>query len=268
MKLVMCIRYLKIILLTVATASFALETSAQTTNNSHTPFSDAENLGIEKSIEDLKTYLETLKLYNVNTVWGSTRGERLMSQDWLNRDMADNLVKHGVNKAKLLKIAGNDAGAIKLLGRHARYEANFEDYLKLAEIAVLARIGDASPNSPMTYAGPGFFNLKISDILSADSDIKNITVANSLNSHHRKLHTGQDCVFFLSPTYTKHYIAPGKDYPNLPEYLREALPDSFLTARYPTYCSKDGETFSRDTQIGGPDHITRSEILSLVKTIP
>lgn len=268
MKLVMSIRHLKIILLAVATAGLALEMSAQTTNNSYAPFSDAENLEIDKQIEDLKTYLETLKIYDVNTVWGSTHRERLTSQDWLNRDMADNLVKHGVNRAKLLKIAGNDAGVIKLLGRHARYEANFEDYLKLAEIAVIARIGDASPNSPMTYAGPGFFNLKISNTLSTASDIENIIVVNSLNSHHRKLHTGQDCVFFLSPTYTKHFIAPGKDYPNLPEYLREALPDSFLTARYPTYCSKDGETFSRDTQIGGPDHITRSEILSLVKTIP
>ena len=69
-------------------------------------------------------------------------------------------IEHGINKDRLLKIAGDGADVTELLGRHARYKAHFEDYLKIAEIAVIARVGDAIPNSPMTYAGPAFFNLE------------------------------------------------------------------------------------------------------------
>lgn len=230
---------------------------------------DTDTISLDKSIEDLQIYLETLKLYDVNTLLGSTHIERLKSADWLTYNMAKDLVKHGIDKDKLLKITDNDVGAAKLLGRRIQSEANFQDYLKLAEIAVIARVGDETQDSPEIYAGPAFFNLVISDILAATSDIENITVVNSLNAHHRRLYTGRECVFFLSPTYTKHFILREKEYPNLPDYLRENLPDGFLISRFPTYCLKEDEIFARASWgIEGTDEITRSEILNLVKVIP
>ena len=268
MRLTLFINRLKGLLKIAVVASLTLTACgqtdvSQTENNPSTPLSEVQTLELDKSIEELKGYLETLKLYDVDTVQGSTHNERLKSLDWLNHDLADDLVKHGIKKDKLLKIAGTDTDVKKLVSPYHLGEASFEDYLKLAEIAVIARVGNPIPNGPSTYGGPGFFNLDVSDILSATTDVEKISVENSLNPHHRVLHTGQTCVFFLSPTYTKHFIAPGKEYPNLPDYLREDLPDSYLTSRYPTYCSKDGETF------GKYDHkITRSEILGLAKTIP
>jgi hypothetical protein len=264
---------LKVFLQAAVAVTLTLEANAQTgspqtTNNFDAQFSNAEVLEHEKSISNLKTYLETLKLYDINTLWGGTHKQRLKSEDKLYQILAQDLAEHGINKDRLLKIAGDGADVTELLGRHARYKAHFEDYLKIAEIAVIARVGDAIPNSPMTYAGPAFFNLEISNTLSAISRIDNISVVNSLNPHHRTLHTGQICVFFLSSTYTKHYISPEKEYPNLPDYLRENLPNNFLTSRYPTYCSLDGETFSPDSYSAEAEAITRSEILSMAKTNP
>jgi len=274
MRLALFINRLKNPLKITLAASLTFSACAQT-NNSHTKnvsntsLSQVQTLELDKSTEELKGYLETLKLYDVNTVRGSTHNERLKSQDWLNQNMADFLIEHGVNKNKLLKIAGNDDGVMNLLGRRVRFEVRFEDYLRLAEIAVIARVADAVPNSPMTFAGPGFYNLDVTDILSATLDFENIVVMNATTSHSQMLHTGKECVFFLSPTYTKRYVAPDKEYPNLPDFLRDALPDNFLTSRFSTYCSPDGETFARESgSIGGPDEMTRSEIFGLAKTIP
>lgn len=274
MKLVFPNSCLKIVLQAAVAVTLTLDATAQTgdaqtTSNLQAPFSNAELLELDEWIANLKTYLETLKLYDVNTLKGSTHAERLKSQDWLYENLAEDLVKHGINQDKLLKIAdNNDTGVKEIIGPRAKLEAHFEDYFKLAEIAVIARVGDAIPNSAMTYAGPGFFNLEVTDILSATTNVDNIAVENSLNPHHRVLYKGRECVFLLSPTYTKHYILPNKDYPNLPEFLREDIPDNFLTSRFPTYCSSDGDIFSPDSYNGRHESITRSEILILAKTNP
>ena len=223
-------------------------------------------MAVDESVEELKHYLQSLKFVDVNEVRGNTHNERLDRQEWFYQTYANDFVKSGINKEKLLKVGINDEGVTKLVVRYFQGQASFIDYLSLAEIAVIARVGDAFPNSPMTYAGPGFFKLNVSGNLLATPDIENIAVVNSLNPHHRKLYTGRECVFFLSPTYTEHFISPKKEYPNLPEYLRKNLPDNFLTSRFPTYCSSDGEIFNRENHIGGPDDITRSEMLSLAKT--
>jgi len=48
---------------------------------------DTDTISLDKSIEDLQIYLETLKLYDVNTLLGSTHIERLKSADWLTYNM-------------------------------------------------------------------------------------------------------------------------------------------------------------------------------------
>ena len=219
----------------------------------------------DQSVENLRHYFESLNLVDVKTVRGDTHEERLKSQAWLYQSYAETIDAIGFNKDKLLEAAGNDARVAILVHRYLIGEARFEDYMRLSEIAVIARVGHAVPNSPMTFAGPGFFELDVSDNLLASPNIDNIVVINAYSSHMRRLQTGKECVFFLSPTRTKHINSRG---PIIPGFLAADLPDKFLVDSSPTYCSTDGETFSSQSQIGGLDEINRKEILDLANAIP
>jgi len=174
------------------------------------------------SVQDLRHYFESLKLVDLDTVQGNTQEERLKSQDWLYQNYAETLGAIGISKDKLLKVAGNDAEVAKLVRRYVLGEARFKDYLQLSEIAVIARVGDAVSNSPMTFAGPAFFDLNVSDNLLDFSESDNIVVINAFSPHMRPLKTGQECVFFLSPTRTQNIN------------LRDPIIPDLLAANYQT----------------------------------
>lgn len=239
--------------------------TARLDDNSVEISSQTQDIRDDQSVKNLKQYFESLELIDVKIVSGDTHEERLKSQDWLYQDYAETLDAIGFNKEKLLKVAGNDASVATLVNRYLMGEARFEDYLRLSEIAVIARVGDAVPNSPTTFAGPGFFELDVSDNLLASPYIDNIVVINAYSSHMRSLQTGKECVFFLSPTRSNHVNSRG---PIIPDFLVSDLPDKFLADSSPTYCSTDGETFSSQSQIGGLDEISRTEILDLTEAIP
>ena len=218
-----------------------------------------------EQIEYVKYYLESINLVDVANVKGNTRNERLKSQDFLYTSYAKDLTLNGIGKKKLLKIAGSEENARALLDRYFNGKLNFNDYLNLTEVAVIAKVGTALPNSPKTFAGPSFFELEISNNLLSTTDTKDIIVMNAFSSHMRTLEEGKECVFFLSPTKTKHIKSLG---PIIPDYLLSNLPDNFLIDSFPTYCSSDSETFSSQTQTSGLDKIKKSQILSLKKVLP
>lgn len=261
---------LKYSLLILVVGAFIIESCAQVgtaslDDNSVQISSQTQDISDDQSVENLRHYFESLKLVDVETVSGDTHEERLKSQDWLYQSYAETIDAIGFNKEKLLNVAGNDARVAKLINRYLIGEARFEDYLRLSEIAVIARVGHAVPNSPMTFAGPGFFKLDVSNNLLASPNIDNIVVINAYSSHMRSLQTGKECVFFLSPTRTTHVNSRG---PIIPNFLAEDLPDKFLVDSSPTYCSSDGKTFSSQSQVGGLDEINREEILDLANAIP
>lgn len=252
----------------VATLTFggcALSETVDGTDNLPATASEAQQTGALESIEDMREYLESLNLVDVNSVRGSSDSERLESQASLYQSYARRLSTNGINKEKLLKIIKSDEGARIFLDRYFTGRARFEDYLNLSEMAVIARVGDALPDRPMTFAGPSFFELDVSNNLLETPDIKKIVVINAFATHMRTLETGKECVFFLSPTLTQHINSLES---TIPEFLVRDLPSGFLMDSFPAYCSSDGETFSASTQIGGLKQIKKSEILNLAKTIP
>lgn len=226
-----------------------------------------KDIELTQATERLKTYFEVLDFLDVDSLLGDTHEKRLKAQDRLFRIYAEDFAVRGIDKEKILRVAGNDDGAKKLLERYSQFEFRFADYLSLAEVPVLARVGDPVLGFSEFGQEP-YFNLDITASLLDTPSPEKIVLEQAQNPHMRVLKTGMECVFFLSPTRTQYYHTYHDGFHSVPYQDFAKRPKHFMNDVFTTYCSKDGQTFESQTFGGGRDTITKSEILRFTKTGP
>lgn len=241
----------------VLSACTTLRNSAEIEKWTVKDFTELKDLGLDQDAAYLATYLQNMNYPDVEGVLGDTLEEREKSQRFLIHSYAEYFATRGINRSKLIKIAGTDENVPTVIDRVFNGPLRFTDFLVLTENTIIAKIGDPVPNAPMLWSGPSAYFLDVEQPLNNIPPKNPIAVRNALSAHAVTFVKGKECVFFLSPTLTKYRNAyPAEDFP-------KTTPENVIEQAFQPYCTKGGNIFTLNTYGAGSETLTRREILAL-----
>ena len=220
-------------------------------------FPDLKTLGLDRDASYLATYFQNINYPDAEDLIGDTPEARKKAQNSLRHSRALYFATRGINRTRLLKIAGTDEDVSAVLDRLMTGPIRFSDYLALSENVIMAKVGEPVPNATVLWSGPGAFFLSEEQPLNSIPPTGPIAVKNASSAHDIALNKGKECVFFLSPTLTKYQRAyPANIFP-------AEMPKDVIAQAFDPYCTNGDDIFTLRTQIGGDESLTRSEILKL-----
>lgn len=134
----------------------------------------------------------------------------------------------------------------------------FQDYVHLNEIAVLAEVGAPIPNGWTSWAGPGAFHLINIHNIKGYSEPFPIAFANAITDHEQPLHTGLKCIFIFSPSLPVLETST-------PVALSQSNIEGLIYQRTPLFCEDDSGDYKSRSGYYTPKAVPASEIENIIR---
>jgi len=225
----------------------------------------------EADVAEIRALLEKLDLIDLELLSDLPETEVQRRVDWLLDSYTAQLTNRGVTVETLSKLRIDNVNVDALLKRYLvgafEFEGlggpQFQDYVYLNEIAVLAEVGEPIAKDFQSWAGPYAFHLTNVRNIKGYSKPFPIVFANAISAHAQRLHTGLECIFIFSPSLPVLEASPPVTLSERREFEKDIK--GLIHQRTPLFCRDDNGDYKAPGGYYTPKAVPASEIQALIR---
>lgn len=226
----------------------------------------------ETDATEIRALLEKLDLIDLKLLSDLPEKEIQTRVDWLLDSYTTQLTNRGVTVETLSKLHSDNIDVDALLRRYLvgafEFEGlggpQFQDYVHLNEVAVLAEVGEPNDIDFQSWAGPYAFHLINVRNIKGYSRPFPIIFSNAITAHDQTLHTGLECIFIFSPSLPVLEAKPPVALSERGEYEKNIK--GLIHQRGPVFCKDDvSGDYRAPSNYFTPKPVSPSEIEALIR---
>jgi len=226
----------------------------------------------EADVAEIRGLLKKLDLINLELLSDLPEAEVQRRVDWLLDSYTAQLTNRGVTIETLSKLRSDNIDVDALLRRYLVGAFDFEglggpqfqDYVHLNEVAVLAEVGAPVVMDVQSWAGPYAFHLINVRNIKGYSEPFPIVFANAISAHDQKLYTGLECIFIFSPSLPVLESTPPVVLSESQDYGKNIK--GLIHQRGPVFCKDDvSGDYRAPSAYYTPKPVSQSEIGALIR---